>query len=216
MRRFVPPPIDAFDPFSAVGDPNVYGPVRNAAYEAGFYAGSRAGRAAGLAEGEALSRVASTEEIDRLRVLLQEQTARNSVTDAITQLLAARDADRQLLEQHLRSAVSVAMATLFPSLMSMAIGYEIVALIDQALAARTPENITIRASAETIGAITARGLPQTGSSRVTLLPDANYSDAIDVAWTGGGMTFDPAALLHSVNETISPFFVRKDEGICQN
>ncbi len=212
MRRFIPPPVQSL----ADGDPDAIGPAHNATYEAGFDAGKRVGRASGLAEGEALARAASSEEIAELRAMLDEKTSCNSVADALNQLLAARDADRQLLEQQVRATVSVALSTLFPSLMSQAIGSEVAALIDQALAARTLENITIRASAETIRAITTRGLPQAGWARVRLLPDSNPSGAVDVAWTGGGMTFDPAALLRRVNEAISPLFMRKDEIACQN
>ena len=216
MRRFVPPPIQAFDPSSGAGDPDAFGPVRNAAYGVGYDTGHRAGHAAGFAEGEAHARTVCDMEVARLRAMLDEQTACNSVADILTRLLAERDADRRQIEQEARSTVSVTLNTLFPSLMTLSAGSEIVALIDQALTARTAEGITVRASAETIGAITARGLPEAGSARVVLLPDAEHSfGAADIAWTGGGLTFDPATLLRRVTDAILPVFMRKDDTECQ-
>jgi flagellar biosynthesis/type III secretory pathway protein FliH len=207
MRRFVPPPIKAFDPSSAAGDGHMFGPVRNAAYDVGFEAGRREGHAAGFAAGEAQARAIGDVEIARLHAMLDEQIACNSVADALTQLLAARHDDLRLIEQEMRSAVAAALDILFPSLMAQAAGAEITALIDQALTARAFEEIRVRASVETIAAVTARGLPEAGSTRLTLVSDADHpSGAADIAWTGGGLTFDPAALLRTVTDAISPDF----------
>ncbi len=216
MRRFIPPPIQAFDPSSGTGDPDIFGPVRNAAYDVGYDTGRRAGHATGFAEGEAHARTVCGEEIARLRAMLDEQTACNSVADILTRLLAERDADRRQMEQEARSTVSVTLNTLFPSLMALSAGSEIVALIDQTLTARPAEGITVRASAETIAAIRARGLPEPGVARVELVQDAEHPfGAADIAWTGGGLTFDPAALLRRVTDAILPVFMRKDDAECQ-
>jgi hypothetical protein len=216
MRRFVPPPIQAFDPSAGATDPDAFGPVRDAAYEVGYEAGHRAGHAAGLADGEAQALAANGREVARLQTMLDEQKACNSVADALAQLLAARDADRQQLERQTRTAVAAALDVLFPPLMSLTIGAELVALIDQALTARTSEEITVRVSAETIAAISACGIPDCGATRVTLLPTADQPRGVaEIAWSGGGLTFDPAALLHKVTALISPSLMRKDKIECQ-
>jgi hypothetical protein len=216
MRRFIPPPIQAFDLSAGAGEQDVLGPVRDAAHEVGYEAGHREGRIAGLAEGEARALAVSGPEVARLQSLLDEQTACNSVAHALAQLLAARDADRRKLEMETRQAIAAALDVLFTSLMSLTIGAEIVALVEEALTARAPEEITVRASAETIAAVAARGIPDGGSTRVTLLPTADQPyGAVDIIWSGGGLTFDPTALLRKVAEFITPNVVREDGIECQ-
>ncbi len=212
MRRFIPPPIRAFDPSSSAGDPDAFGPVRNAAYEVGYDVGRREGHAAGLLEGEAGARADCNEEISRLSKMLEEQVACNSVADVLSQLLATRQADRRLIEQQSRSAVASAVEFLFPTIMAETAGSQIIALIDHALSERSPEELTVRACPATIEAVKSRGLPDAGATRVTLLPNATApSGMADISWTGGGMTFDPAALLREVTEILSLKSARKDE-----
>jgi hypothetical protein len=216
MRRFVPPPIQAFDSSPWCEEPDTIGPVRDPVYASGYDAGLRAGRVAGFADGEAQARFAAASEMARLNAILDEQRACDSVAAGLNDLLASRQADRQQMRQEARSAIAAALDILFPTLMAQTVGAEIVALIDQALSARTAEAITIRASAETIAAIRFCGLSEQSSARVTLVPDPDQTfGAADIAWTGGGLTFDHAALLKTVTEAVSPVFMRKDPTECR-
>ncbi len=216
MRRFVPPPIQAFDSSPWCEEPNTIGPVRDPAYASGYDAGQRAGRIAGFADGEAQARFAAASEMARLNAMLDERRACNSVADILNDVLAARQADRQQMQQEARSAIAAALDLLFPTLMAQTAGSEIVALIDQALNARTSEALAVRASSETIAAIRSCGLSEQSSDRVTLLPDPDRPfGAAEIAWTGGGLTFDHAALLKNVTEAVSPVFMRKDTLECR-
>ena len=216
MRPFFPPQIQTFDTYSSDGDSDPIGPVRNAAYEVGYEAGWRAGHSAGFAEGETQARSASASEIVRLNAMLDEQQACSNVSDVLHDLLSYRDADRRQIWHETRSATATALDVLFPTLMAQTVGAEIVVLIDEALNARISEGIAVRASPETIEAIRSLGLSEHASARVTLHPDPGQPFGVaDIAWTGGGMTFDPQALLRRVTEAVSPVFIAKDEMECR-
>ncbi len=197
MRRFVPPPIKALDPSPvatgletlAGGDP------------------PEMGYAEGIVEGEARARAAAEHEMARLRAALDEKNCHDGVAGSLAQLLAARDADREAMERLMRGALTAALNALFPSLITHAAAGEIRALIEQAVSERAEDKITIRASAETIATVKSRGLPEGVDGRVTFVPAAKHPyGAADIAWTGGGMTFDPADLLRKVNDALSPIF----------
>ena len=215
MRRFIPPPIQAFDPSARAAEPDAFGQERDAAYDLGYAAGQRAGHIEGFAEGEAQASADGARECARLQAALDERIGCDGVAGAVAQLLAVRDADRRKLEYDTRTAIAAALDVLFPPLMSLTVGAQVVALIEQALTARTGEMLSIRASPVTVAALTDRGIATGDPPRVVLLPAPDQPPGTaDIFWTGGGLTFDAAALLRAVTELVSPDIMRKDEIEC--
>jgi hypothetical protein len=211
MRRFVPPAIESFDPALTGGEVDRAANARDAAYSEGFLAGQRAGRIEGFAEGEAQARAGWDEEVSIWRARLDEVNACNSVSNGLAQLMMARDADRLAVDEGARAAIAASLEVLFPLLMAHSLGAELSDLIDKAVMARSKEEIVVRASAETIAAITAQGLPEGSAGRVKLRAIPDYpADKADIAWVGGGLTFDPDALLRRVTSMIASNSMRKD------
>ena len=92
---------------------------------------------------------------------------------------------------------------LFPVLLAQTAGQEIAALIGDALAERGIERLTLCADLETISSVKDQGL--TESDTLTLLPDPAMKPGAAVAtWSGGGLGFDPAALLEQVVGILCP------------
>jgi len=212
MRRFVPPPIDAFEPIMEAGEVDALGAVRDAAYHEGFTAGRRAGHSEGFGQAEAQTRAAWAKDVAEWRGKFEEQTICNTVSQGLAQLLAARSADYLTLTRETRAVIANALELLFPTLMAHALGGELLALIQDALTARASEEVVVRGAAETIAAINAQGLPPGAAARVRLRPIPDYPPhKIDIAWSGGGLIFDADALLRKVNEALVADSMRKDE-----
>ena len=212
MRRFVPPSIDTFGPVGDAGGAESLAIAREAGYHEGFLAGQLAGHAEGFRQAETQTRDAWAKDVADWRGRFEEQTLCNTVAQGLAQLLAARSADYLTLTRQTRAAIAGALNLLFPTLMKHAFGSELLALIEEALTSRSSEEITVRASADTVAAITAQGLPPGAATRVRLRPVPDYApDRVDVSWTGGGLTFDADALLRKVTDLLVTEDLRKDE-----
>ena len=212
IRRFVPPPIEALRPCAVPGEIDALGAMRQAGYQEGFAAGQRSGHAEGFAEAEARTRAEWAKDTTEWRIKLDELTACNTISHGLAQLLAARSADYLTLARQTREAIGAALDLLFPALMAHAIGAEVLALIEQALTDRAPEEITVRASAETIAATSAQGIPSASSMRLRLRPTPDYPPyKADISWTGGGLLYEPEILLRKVTDVLMNTTLRKDE-----
>ena len=205
MRRFMPPSLRSFDPPPVLPETNDRDPVRDAIFHEGYVAGQHAGFTAGVAEAEEKARIELERQAALMRAELDERLAHDAAAIAFEKLLAQRAADLRGLEHEVREAIAAALTLLFPTMFEHAAGQELIALIGDALTARTPEHITVKASPETITAITALPLPDAAADRLTLTPDPTLGFGVaEIAWAGGGLTFDPAALLTSVAAAIAP------------
>jgi hypothetical protein len=212
MRRFIPPSIDSFGPGAEAGEVDQIGVVREAAYHEGYLAGRLAGHAEGFVEAEGQTRDAWMKDVAEWRGKLEEQTLCNTVAQGLAQLLAARSADYLVLTRQTRAAIASALNLLFPTLMKHALSVELLALIEEALTARAAEEIVVRASAETVAAISAQGLPPGAATRVRLRPVPDYPPhKVDIVWSGGGLTFDADALCRKVTDLLLADSMRKDE-----
>jgi len=212
MRRFMPPSIRSFDSQSSGGSAALLAPIREAAFRDGYSEGQRVGHAAGVTDGAAQARAEMEETIAILRAALDQQSASDNVGIAVTQLLDMRNADILLIESRIRAALAAAVDILFPSLMAHTIGPDLARLVGDALTDRSPDTLTIRASGETIGCLAATGAAELDATRLTYVPNEDQPfGAVEVTWAGGGLTFDPIALLHDVTEAISPITLRKDK-----
>ena len=104
----------------------------------------------------------------------------------------------------MRETAAVALRTLFPTLLASAAGLEIATLLADALAERAPEALVLRAHPDTLATIAAETAAEQDRGRLTLCaaPEMPFA-AAEVCWTGGGMTFDPGALLARVTSLLA-------------
>jgi len=200
-RRFVPPAVAVFagGGGSDVAAAEALHRARDGAFAEGRQHGLRQGHVEGRREGEAETRETMQREIDALRSEYALLDQRVSVTAALDQVLAARALDLAALEQATRTAVVAALRSLFPTLQSHRAGAEIEAVLQQALTERPAETLRLRAHPATLDAIAAEAAGCGDPGRVALEPDASLAPgAAEIAWTGGGLTFEPARLLEHV------------------
>jgi hypothetical protein len=143
-------------------------------------------------------------ELDLLRENRARRDRRIGVADTLRQVLAARDTDVALLETAMREAATVALRTLFPTLLASATGTEIAALLATALIERGPETLMLRAHPDTLATVAAEIATEQEAGRVTLAACDNMPHgAAEIAWAGGGLTFDPAALLANITSVLA-------------
>jgi hypothetical protein len=214
MRPFIPPALRTFDPPETDAEPPVdHTPLRDAAFAEGHDAGLRAGHAAGLAEGEARMRAIADAEIAELRSHLDRQAARRAVAAALSNLLEQRDADITALAAAARSALAEALQGIFPVFLRTAMGAEVAALLTDAAEAHSAEQLKLRAAPATIDAVRGQSLPDELLARITFVPVPDRPPGwADIAWSGGGLTFDPDALLWQVADLLSyPIAKNKDK-----
>ena len=205
MRPFVPPALRSFDPpVTDTAPPDDHSPIRDAAFAEGHDAGLRAGHAAGVAEGEARMRAEADAEIAELRTHLDRQAARQAVAAGLTRLLEQRDADVSAMAAAARAALAEALQGIFPVFLRTAMGAEVAALLTDAAGAHAAEQLKLRAAPATIDAVRAQSLPDELLARITFEPVPDRPPGwADIAWTGGGLTFDPDALLWQVADLLS-------------
>jgi len=205
IRPFIPPAITALRPFmlleSGIADS---GEDPNPAGDAGFAEGHACGLLEGRLAGQRESEVKAREAFDAERAALHEKLAKleaiASVGDALNRLLATRDAAERALEDAARSVLAAALRVLFPVLLAGAAGAEISALIGAALAVRAPGTLGLRANPDTLA-----GLACTAPDGIALTPDPSLDPgAAELSWSGGGLSFDPAALLERITALLSP------------
>ncbi len=199
-RRFIPPAVAIF----AGGTDAAFAAAVARAREEGFMEGRlhglQEGHAAGRLEGETRVRETLQAELDALRTNYAKLDQQNLVSAALDRVLAARAADLAALDLAARTAITAGLRTVFPVLLACSAGMEVEALLQAALTERPDETLRLRAHPDTLAAVTgdARGaLPD--AARVTLVADPSLATgAAEIAWTGGGLTFDPASLLEHV------------------
>jgi flagellar biosynthesis/type III secretory pathway protein FliH len=202
-RRFIPPAVDALRE----------GPQAEAAFEAarareeGYAEGLRIGRheghAVGLRHGEQQAAQAHQVELEKFRSAYARQHTIEILLAALQELRAGREDMRRELEAAARATISSALRVLFPVLLAQTAGQEIAALVADALAERGIERLTLRSDEVTIASVKDQGL--TEGDTLTLLLDPAMKPGTAVAtWSGGGLSFDPAALLEQVAAILCP------------
>jgi len=203
-RTFRPPPLAVFYAPPDAELARAQAETRDQGFAEGHAKGLREGHEAGFAEGVAEARAALQPELDGLRESSAKRDRRVGVADALRQVLAARDTDLAALERELRETAATALQTLFPTLLQAAVGGEITALLAGALTERSPEALILRAHQDTLDTIAVETAAEREAGRLVLDPvPAMAFGVAEVAWTGGGITFDPAALLARVTTVLA-------------
>ena len=204
-RQFIPPAVDALrkSPAAELTDERLR--IRDDAFGEGYAVGLREGRLAGVREGETRARQEHQAELTALRGKFAKQEALGRVADACDALLAAHDATDRAVEQAVRGTMASALRAIFPVLLSRASGAEVLEVAAEALRLRDPAALTLRAHPDTLALIADQRLPEPAAARLTLAPDPGVAPgAAVVAWSGGGLRFDPADLLERVIAVLSP------------
>jgi flagellar biosynthesis/type III secretory pathway protein FliH len=201
--RFRPPPLAGFFEGDGADHAAALLEARDQGFAEGHAKGVLEGHAAGVADGEARTRGVLLPELDALQESSAKRDRYDTVAVMLRRLLEGRERDLTALEVEVRETVTAALRTLFPVLLSQAIGTEIASLAATALMERTPETLTLRAHPETLAAVSADTREETEKGRLVLAPDPRRAfGSVEIAWTGGGMTFDPAALLSQVTAAL--------------
>jgi flagellar biosynthesis/type III secretory pathway protein FliH len=178
--------------------------TRELGFAEGRAQGLLEGHAAGHAEGGEEARAALQPDLDALREGCAKHEAQGAVAEALRQVLTARDTDLASLERSVRDIAAATLQTLFPALLSRAAGPEIAALLAGALAERAPEVLTLRAHPDTLAAVATETATAREDGRLTLTADPGWPfGTAELGWTGGGITFDPAALLARVTSVLT-------------
>ena len=195
IRRFVPPAVAAFGVGPDAELAQTLAQARDDGFAEGREVGRREGHSAGLHEGEAAATAAHQIEFAALQEMFAKHQATLAVTTALEQVLDARSADRQTLEDTTRIGIVAVLRMLFPTLLEQTAGQEIAALLTEALTDRAPETLTLRAHPDTLRAVAEPDPTRGHAARLTMQPDATLPfGTAEIAWVGGGLTLDPAAL----------------------
>ena len=84
-------------------------------------------------------------------------------------------------------------------------GQEIAALLTEALTDRAPKTLTLRAHPDTLRAVAEPDPTRGHAAQTTMQPDATLPfGTAEIAWVGGGLTLDPAALHARVVTILAP------------
>jgi hypothetical protein len=198
-RRFLPPPLVGFYPSAEADQTRSLVESREQGFAEGHSAGRERGYEAGFMEGAAETRAALQPELDVLRESSGNRERRVGVADALRRVLAAREADLAAVERASREVAAAALHALFPTLLATAAGTEISAILADVLAERAPETLILRANPDTLATIAAETAGDRKAGRLTPEPAPDMAFGVaEAAWNGGGITFDPAALLARV------------------
>jgi flagellar biosynthesis/type III secretory pathway protein FliH len=203
-RRFQPPPLAGFYASAEVDHVRTLAETRDQGFAEGHTAGLKQGYEAGFMEGAAESRAALQPELEVLRVSSGNRERRVGVAEALRRVLTARSADIATVERATREVAAAALRALFPTLLAASAGSEIAALLADVLAERAPETLILRANPDTLATIAAETAEEREAGRLTpeAVPDMPFGQA-EVAWSGGGITFDPAVLLARVTSVLT-------------
>jgi len=200
IRPFVPPAVAALQPIIVLQSDDELAAAREAGFAEGRACGLLEGRLAGQREGEARARSEIESELATLREEMANMHATRTVAGALERLLAAREESDRALEATARDVLVSALRTLFPALLAGAAGAEVAQVVREALCVRPPGPLGLRAHPDTLACLsgeTLEGLAQT--------PDAALGPgAVELTWSGGGLTFDPATLLERVEAVLCP------------
>ncbi|MGC1410600.1 MAG: hypothetical protein WA864_16855 [Acetobacteraceae bacterium] len=204
IRRFVPPAVAAFGEGPDAELAQTLAQARDDGFAEGRELGQREGHTTGLHAGEAAATATHQIELAALQEKSAKHQATLAVTTALEQVLDARSADRQALEHATRTAIVAVLRMLFPTLLEQTSGQEIAALLTEALTERAPEALTLRAHPDTLRAVEQR-LPGDHAAQLTMQADAALPfGTAEIAWTGGGLNFDPTALHARVVNILAP------------
>lgn len=204
-RRFIPPAIEAFGDGPKAEAARNIAAARDAAYVEGRDVGWQQGHAAGFRDGEASARKVCEAELSALRAEFARRDCGLRVAEALQLLLTAREEDQRGLETSMRTAIIAALQTLFPAFLDAAAGREVATLLADTLAERTADTLTLHAHPDMVAAVEAENLAPEAAARLTLVPDATLAHgAAILEWAGGGVAFDPAALLERVAMILRP------------
>jgi flagellar biosynthesis/type III secretory pathway protein FliH len=204
-RRFIPPAVAAFGDGPDADLARTVGRAREEGFAEGRDFGLREGHAAGRDEGEAAAREQHLVELAALQERFAERQSVLAVTDALEQVVSARAADLQAIDDAARTVSAIALRTIFPTLLEHLAGKEITALLAEALTERAPETLTLRANPATLQAVAETGFPGEHGARLSMQPDPTLGlGTAEIGWAGGGLTFDPAALHARVAAILSP------------
>jgi hypothetical protein len=204
-RRFIPPPAAAFGQGVEAEQAQGLVRARDEAYAEGHAAGLAAGLETGRQEGMAAVREECAAALEEARAEATRRTTETDLAAALERMGAARAADLTALEDGLRQTLSATLRSLFPVLMTHAAGMELQRLIADTLTERAPETLLLRAHPDALAHLTA--LPGWDELALRLTPRADdqlAAGAIEIAWTGGGLAYDPQALLERVSAAIDP------------
>ena len=205
IRPFIPPAITALRPFMLLeSDVAAGGDDPTPASDPGFLEGHACGLIEGRLAGQRESEARAREAFDAERAILHEKLAKleaaENVSAALGRLFATRDAAERALEDAARSVLVSALRTLFPVLLASAAGAEIAALINQSLAVRPAGTLGLRANPDTLASLACAA-----PDGLVLTPDPSLAPgAAELSWSGGGLSFDPAALLNRITALLSP------------
>jgi hypothetical protein len=203
-RRFLPPPLTGFYAEPEVDQAQTLADLRNQVFAEGHSAGRKQGYEAGFMEGAAEARAALQPELDVLRESSGNRERRVGVADALRRVLAARDADLATVERASREVATAALQALFPTLLATVAGAEIAVLLADALAERASEQLILRAHPDTLATIAAETAAEREAGRLVPEPAPDMAFGVaEAAWSGGGITFDPAALLARVKSVLA-------------
>ena len=117
IRRFVPPAVAAFGDGADADLAHALAQARDDGFAEGREVGQREGHAAGLREGETTANAAHQTELAALQERSAKHQATAAVTAALVDVLDARSADRQTLEDATRIGIVAALRMLFPTLL---------------------------------------------------------------------------------------------------
>jgi hypothetical protein len=203
-RRFHPPPLADFYVSPEVDHAKTLVEIRDQGFAEGHGAGLKQGYEAGFMEGSAETKAALQPELEVLRESSGSRERRVGVAEALRRVMAARDTDLAAVERSSREVAAAALQALFPTLLAKAAGMEIAAVLADVLAERAPETLTLRAHPDTLATIAAETAAERASGRLLpeAVPDMPFGHA-EAAWTGGGITFDPAELLARVTSVLA-------------
>jgi len=202
-RRFQPPPLARFYDTTEVDQVQALNDARATGFAEGSSVGRQQGYEAGFAEGAAETRAALQPELDALRESSANRDRRVGVIDALRQVVATRQADLAALEQASRDVIASVLEALFPTLLAAAAGREIAALLAEALAERAPDSLILRAHPDTLSVIAAETTAEQTGGQLTVEPVPDMAFAVaEAVWSGGGITFDPAALLARITAVL--------------
>ncbi len=205
IRRFVPPAVAAFGDGPDAELAQTLAQARDDGFAEGRELGQREGHAAGLLEGEAAASATHQIELAALHERFAKHQATLAMATALEQVLDARSADQRTLENATRIGIVAVLRMLFPTLLEQAAGQEIAALLTETLTERAPETLTLRAHPDTLRAVVEQSLPDDHAAQLTMQADAALPfGAAEIAWMGGGLTFDPTALHARVVNILAP------------
>ena len=202
--RFRPPPLAGFYAGGDADHAAALVEAREQGFAEGHATGLLEGRAAGLADGATQARDELLPELDALQESSAKRIRYDAVAQSLQRLIGERASDLAALESAVREVATAALRTLFPVLLNRAAGAEIAAILADALAERAPETLILRAHPDTLAAVAAETAGASGKDRLKLAPDPNRAfGMVEIGWTGGGLTFDPAALLSHVTAALA-------------